>query len=161
MRAVTRTGAGESKASSEGGPSGADVPTWASRRTDGRLLAVLTGLTFVTGIVDAITYLDLGHVFAANMTGNVVLMGFAMVGADQISVSASVVSLGAFLVGAALGGRITRHIDRRVHARIVTSLVMESGLLATAMFAALYRASVGDNVNSVTANPAVRTFQEG
>src|SRR5438067_1579673 len=67
------------------------------------LTAVLVGLSFVTGIVDAVTYLGVGHVFAANMTGNVVLLGFALVGGDQVSVSASLVSLGAFLVGATLG----------------------------------------------------------
>src|SRR5947207_14661281 len=69
---------------------------------------VLVSLTFVTGIVDAVTYLGLGHVFAANMTGNVVLLGFALVGADQVSVSASLVSLGAFLLGSTVGGRLAR-----------------------------------------------------
>jgi hypothetical protein len=35
-------------------------------------------LTLVTGLVDAVSYLGLGHVFTANMTGNVVLLGFAV-----------------------------------------------------------------------------------
>jgi hypothetical protein len=38
---------------------------------------VLFGLAAVTGIVDAVCYLALGHVFTANMTGNIVLLGFA------------------------------------------------------------------------------------
>ena len=45
------------------------------------LLGTLTVLTVVSGMVDAVSYLGLGHVFTANMTGNVVLLGFAAAGA--------------------------------------------------------------------------------
>jgi uncharacterized membrane protein YoaK (UPF0700 family) len=38
---------------------------------------VLLGLTAVTGLVDAVSDLALAHVFTANMTGNVVSLGFA------------------------------------------------------------------------------------
>jgi len=38
-------------------------------------------LTVVTGLVDAFSYLVLGHVFVANMAGNVVFLGFALAGA--------------------------------------------------------------------------------
>ena len=48
----------------------------------GPLPPLLVALTFVTGLVDAFSYLLLGHVFVANMTGNVVLLGFALVGAQ-------------------------------------------------------------------------------
>jgi uncharacterized membrane protein YoaK (UPF0700 family) len=51
---------------------------------DGRVLVpVLLGLTAVTGLVDAVSYLALGHVFTANMTGNVVFLGFAAAGAPD------------------------------------------------------------------------------
>jgi hypothetical protein len=46
----------------------------------GPLPPLLVAMTFVTGLVDAFSYLLLGHVFVANMTGNVVLLGFALVG---------------------------------------------------------------------------------
>ncbi len=108
------------------------------------LEAVLVALTFVTGIVDAVTYLDLGHVFAANMTGNVVLLGFALVGADQVSASASLVSLGAFLVGAGLGGRLARALQSTQQRWIVTSLSLEGGLLLAAMLCAKLRPSTSD-----------------
>jgi len=36
--------------------------------------------TAVTGLVDAVSYIALGHVFTANMTGNIVLLGFALAG---------------------------------------------------------------------------------
>ena len=39
------------------------------------LPALLLALTLVTGLVDAVSYLALGRVFTANMTGNVVFLG--------------------------------------------------------------------------------------
>jgi len=61
------------------------------RRTGphGPLPPLLLGLTLVTGLVDAFSYLVLGRVFVANMTGNVVFLGFAVAGASGFSVRAS------------------------------------------------------------------------
>ena len=59
----------------------------------GPLPPLLLGLTLVTGLVDAFSYLVLGHVFVANMTGNVVFLGFALVGAPGFSIGASAVAL--------------------------------------------------------------------
>lgn len=67
---------------------------------------LLLVLTFVTGLVDALSYLNLGHVFVANMTGNVVFLGFAVAGAQGFSIAASVVAIAAFLVGALAGGKL-------------------------------------------------------
>jgi uncharacterized membrane protein YoaK (UPF0700 family) len=72
----------------------------------GPLPALLLVLTAVTGLVDAVSYLTLGHVFVANMTGNVVFLGFAFAEAAEFSMSASLLSLAAFLAGAVVGGRI-------------------------------------------------------
>ncbi len=69
--------------------------------------AALLMLTLVTGIVDAVSVLALGHVFTANMTGNVVFLGFAVAGASQFSIARSLASLIAFLMGAVLGGRLS------------------------------------------------------
>ncbi|QKW18153.1 DUF1275 domain-containing protein [Kitasatospora sp. NA04385] len=75
---------------------------------DGDPLALaLFGLTVVSGLIDAVSYLGLGHVFAANMTGNVVVIGFALAGAPGFSVLGSITSLAAFLLGANLAGRLT------------------------------------------------------
>jgi hypothetical protein len=68
----------------------------------------LLSITVLTGLVDAFSYLTLGHVFAANMTGNVVFSGFALAGAPGISISASLIALAAFAAfaaGAFGGGR--------------------------------------------------------
>jgi uncharacterized membrane protein YoaK (UPF0700 family) len=76
----------------------------------------MLALTVATGLVDAVSYLALGHVFVANMTGNVVFLGFALAGAESLSALASVVSLAAFLLGALAGGRLgTRFALHRGH----------------------------------------------
>ncbi|HEY1988128.1 MAG TPA: YoaK family protein [Acidimicrobiales bacterium] len=92
------------------------------------LLGTLMVLTVVSGLVDAVSYLGLGHVFTANMTGNVVLLGFAAAGAPGFSIPASLASLGSFLVGAACAGRLTLHIDSR-RRWLLTAMAIE-GLLA-------------------------------
>jgi uncharacterized membrane protein YoaK (UPF0700 family) len=69
------------------------------------LPVVLIALTVTTGLIDAVSYLGLGHVFTANMTGNIVFLGFALAGTPGLSVGRSLASLAAFLVGALLGGR--------------------------------------------------------
>src|SRR6185437_8335032 len=74
--------------------------------TFGPLPPLLIAMTIVTGLVDAFSYLVLGHVFVANMTGNVVFLGFAVAGAQGFSIPASLVALVAFGVGSILGGRI-------------------------------------------------------
>jgi uncharacterized membrane protein YoaK (UPF0700 family) len=58
-------------------------------------------LTASTGIVDAVSLLALGHVFTANMTGNVLFLGFALAGGQRFSIPRSSMALIAFLLGAA------------------------------------------------------------
>ena len=77
----------------------------------GPLPLLLLVLTVVTGVVDAVSFIALGRVFVANMTGNVVFLGFALGGAPGLSITVSLVALGAFLAGALVGGRIGRHLD--------------------------------------------------
>jgi uncharacterized membrane protein YoaK (UPF0700 family) len=57
-------------------------------------VAALLTLTFVTGLVDAVSYLRLGHVFVANMTGNVVFLGFSADPRSGLSAAASVIAVG-------------------------------------------------------------------
>ena len=76
----------------------------------GPLPPLLLALTVVTGLVDAFSYLVLGRVFVANMTGNVVFLGFALAGAGGFSIAASLVALGAFSLGALAGGRLSTQL---------------------------------------------------
>lgn len=62
--------------------------------------------TAVTGLVDAVSYIGLGHVFTANMTGNIVFLGFALAGVPGLSALRSLTALAAFFVGALIGGRL-------------------------------------------------------
>ncbi len=59
----------------------------------GPLTPLLLAMTFVTGLVDALGYLVLGHVFVANMTGSVVFLGFAPAGVPDFSILDSLVAL--------------------------------------------------------------------
>jgi uncharacterized membrane protein YoaK (UPF0700 family) len=79
-----------------------------NERAHGPLPVLLVGLTIVTGLVDAFSYLSLGHVFVANMTGNVVFLGFGLADVGGISLEASFVAILAFALGAAAGGRWSR-----------------------------------------------------
>jgi uncharacterized membrane protein YoaK (UPF0700 family) len=111
---------------------------------EGPLPPLLLTLTVVTGLVDATSYLKLGHVFVANMTGNVVFLGFGIAGAGGISIWASLTALGAFLVGGVLGGRIgahwSSHRGRHLTATTSTQLVLVSG---AAVIAALSTDQIG------------------
>jgi uncharacterized membrane protein YoaK (UPF0700 family) len=66
----------------------------------------LLGMTAVTGLVDAVSFLSLGRVFTANMTGNVVILAFATTRVPGLSIAYSLTALLSFLVGALFGGRI-------------------------------------------------------
>jgi uncharacterized membrane protein YoaK (UPF0700 family) len=81
------------------------------------LLRILLMLTALSGLVDAVCYLGLGRVFTANMTGNVVVLGFAAAGAPGFSITASLTSLLVFLAGAAAGGRLSKWISP--HSRLL------------------------------------------
>ncbi|MBQ0891082.1 DUF1275 domain-containing protein [Streptomyces sp. RM72] len=101
----------------------------------GPLPPLLVVLTFVTGLVDAVSCLGLGHIFVANMTGNVVFLGFALAGDPQSSAGSSVLALLAFTAGALTGRRLPRLLPRAVspfpalicaHAALVTAACVAS-----------------------------------
>jgi uncharacterized membrane protein YoaK (UPF0700 family) len=105
---------------------------------DGLLPPLFLALTFVTGVVDATSYLRLGHVFVANMTGNVVFLGFGIAGATGISVLASLTALASFLVGSAIGGRIAVASGDERHRRLRLALGVQTALVATAAVVAAF-----------------------
>jgi uncharacterized membrane protein YoaK (UPF0700 family) len=106
---------------------------------DGPLPALLLVLTAVTGLVDAVSYLGLGQVFVANMTGNVVFLGFAVAGAPDFSVSASLTAIAAFLAGAFAGGAIASRAGSH-RARL---LAIATGFQAALVGAALAVSTAG------------------
>jgi uncharacterized membrane protein YoaK (UPF0700 family) len=82
-------------------------------------------LTFATGIVDAVSVLVLGHVFVANMTGNVIFLGFWFVPHSGVDLTAAVVAFVCFMAGTVLGGRLARHIDSEVRLWLAVTLGVE------------------------------------
>jgi uncharacterized membrane protein YoaK (UPF0700 family) len=88
---------------------------WAEREYT---LALLI-LTAATGAIDGVSYLALDRVFTGNMTGNVLFIGFGLVGVEDIPVVNNLVALLTFMVGAVIASRITRRgVDR---AKVPTS----------------------------------------
>ena len=112
---------------------------------DGVLPPLMIMLTIVTGIVDAVAYLRLGHVFVANMTGNIVFLGFSAAGARGVSIVGSLLAIACFLPGGIVAGRFaTRFGGRRLHQlRAATGMQL---LLFTA--AVLVAATTGDPIAS-------------
>jgi uncharacterized membrane protein YoaK (UPF0700 family) len=97
------------------------------------LVWLLLTLTFVTGVVDAVSFLGLGRVFVANMTGNVVFLGFAAAGEASLSVVASVTAVLAFLLGALAGGRLISRVDDRGHRLLRDSTLVQTALVAVSV----------------------------
>ncbi len=106
------------------------------------LVVTLAALTVVSGFVDAVSFLGLGHVFTANMTGNVALIGFAAAGAPGFSVAASLCALGAFLAGAVVGGRLVHRISPQ-RSLLLVVMVIEAGCTSAATIVSGTVATIG------------------
>lgn len=104
------------------------------RRDDphGPLPPLLLVLTVVTGLVDAFSFLTLGRVLVANMTGNVIFGGFALGGAAGFVWWALLVAVAAFLVGAWIGGRLCLRIGAHRGRHIFGTIVLELVFLGAA-----------------------------
>jgi uncharacterized membrane protein YoaK (UPF0700 family) len=122
----------------------------------GPLPAFLLTLTVVTGLVDAVSILSLGRVFVANMTGNVVFIGFALAGAPGFSLSASLFALAGFLAGAFVGGLLIKRTRSDRAVILLSALGVELVLIAVAVIVAQaaavpYDSGVKDALAALTA----------
>ena len=107
------------------------APTQEDR--DRPLRPLLVVLTVVTGLVDAVSYLALGHVFVANMTGNIVFLGFALAGAPDFSIPASLIAIAAFLGGALAGGRLGSSMAQHRSRFLAIAILIKLGLVGAAL----------------------------
>ena len=106
-------------------------------RTDRLHLVLMLMLTFSTGVVDAVGYLGLDRVFTGNMTGNVVLLGMAVVGGTGLPVLRPALALAFFMLGAALAGRVLRRAGEGWTVRTSANfLTVALGLWALTVFVA-------------------------
>ena len=114
---------------------------------DGILPPLMILLTLVTGIVDADAYLRLGHVFVANMTGNVVFLGFAAAGASGLSVAGSLLAIACFLPGGVAAGRLAARLGDNRFRQLRTATAAQIVLFTAAIPVA---AIAGDHFGSGT-----------
>lgn len=126
------------------GPAAGISPTTVttSGDRDGPLPRFLLVITVGTGLLDAVSFLQLGHVFVANMTGNVVFLGFAVAGASDVSVSTSLLALAAFLAGALLGGRVGIRYGTHRGRLLEIASAMEVVLVAAALILATVESEI-------------------
>jgi uncharacterized membrane protein YoaK (UPF0700 family) len=79
-----------------------------------------------------VSFVGLGHVFTANMTGNVVFIGFALAGVQELSLERSLVALASFAAGALAGGLLTNRGARPPAQLLVMAAAGEAAFLAIA-----------------------------
>ncbi len=96
------------------------------------LALTLLALTFVTGVVDALSFLGLGQVFAAMMTGNVLFLGFGIAGASGSSVVAPLVAIAAFIPGGLAGGFLASRFPDRAGRGLIACMALEVVLVGGA-----------------------------
>jgi uncharacterized membrane protein YoaK (UPF0700 family) len=101
----------------------------------------LLGMTAVTGLIDAVSFLSLGRVFTANMTGNVVILAFAIARVPGLSIVYSLTALLSFLAGAIFGGRIMARAgaDSQIRFAVQAFLLEDVFLFAASLCAIGYR----------------------
>ena len=105
-------------------------------------LALLV-LTAATGAIDGVSYLALDRVFTGNMTGNVLFIGFGLVGVRGIPVLNNLIALLAFMLGAVVASRLTRGGDGSARLPRASLVVLTVDTVLTLGLAAVWLA-VGD-----------------
>jgi uncharacterized membrane protein YoaK (UPF0700 family) len=96
-------------------------------------LGLMLALTFSTGIIDAVGYLGLDRVFTGNMTGNVVILGMALTGADGLPVVGPIIALVLFMLGALIAGRTLKPVAGWSHRSTVLFALVGVVILAAAV----------------------------
>jgi uncharacterized membrane protein YoaK (UPF0700 family) len=106
------------------------------------LTRTLLVLTFVTGILDAVSFLALGQVFATMQTGNVIFLGLGIADVSGAPLLAPLVALGAFLAGGSAAALLTRPAAAN---GLRVAMTVEIGLLGiAAVLAALADVDPGE-----------------
>lgn len=93
-------------------------------------LFLLMVLTFVTGVVDAVGFLALDRVFVGNMTGNIVILGMAVAGADDLPILGPAIALGTFTLGAFVAGFVLRRRRKEWSGAVTVLLAAGAAVLA-------------------------------
>lgn len=118
----------------------------AQQDTTRTALAATITLTFVTGVVDAVGFLALDRVFTGNMTGNIVILGMGVAGADDLPVLGPAIALATFTAAAFVAGLVLRSGEKGWQHRVTVLLGIGAATLATLAALAVV---VGENAGSV------------
>jgi uncharacterized membrane protein YoaK (UPF0700 family) len=94
--------------------------------------SMLLLLTLAAASVDAISYLGLGHVFTAMMTGNMVLLGLALAQGEALAALRSILALIGFSIGVFAGAIVVERESEPAEwpAAVTTALAFETLVLA-------------------------------
>jgi uncharacterized membrane protein YoaK (UPF0700 family) len=106
-----------------------------SSKTAANLLVIL--LTMTSGCADAISFLALGQVLTAAMTGNTVFLGLSLVHADGLKPIGYVVALSGFILGVAVGAIIVRKKRNITGLNPVVTIALSVELAAFVLFGLL------------------------
>jgi uncharacterized membrane protein YoaK (UPF0700 family) len=96
-------------------------------------LVLMLALTLSTGVIDAVGYLGLDRVFTGNMTGNVVILGMALVSGTGLPILGPVLALAGFMTGAAIAGRVLRDTKAAWANRTTAMFLTVAGVLIAAI----------------------------
>jgi len=112
--------------------------------------SMLLALTCAAGSMDAISFLGLGHVFTAMMTGNTVLLGLALAQGEVWAALRSILALIGFCIGAFTGATIVERESQPTEwpAAVTAALAVETAALA--IFAAVYYVAGNERSAGVT-----------
>ena len=109
-----------------------------SARSEREYTIALLVLTVATGAIDGVSFLALDRVFTGNMTGNVLFIGFGLVGVDGIPLINNVVALLTFMLGAVLGSRFTRGGAEGIRLPVRSLTVLAVGTGSVLVLAAVW-----------------------
>ena len=105
---------------------------------------LLNALTVSSGAIDAISFLALGKVFSAFMTGNIAFLGLRLAGASGPGVVAILSSMVAFAAGVYLSTRIVKSSERSGMWPQRVTVALGVSLIGHAVFLAVWFASNGE-----------------
>lgn len=101
-------------------------------------VAVVLMLTLATGVVDAVSYVSLDHVFTANMSGNMAIVGIGAA-SGLAAVVGNIFAFAGFVAGSVLAARLLRALTAAPRRKALSALRLELSFLAalTGLFAAV------------------------
>lgn len=103
------------------------------RDSESTHLVLMLALTLSTGVIDAVGYLGLDRVFTGNMTGNVVILGMALISGTGLPILGPVLALAGFMAGAAIAGRVLRDTKAAWSARTTAMFLTVGAVLIAAI----------------------------